>query len=182
MSTELVKRQVGHSLDEEAKQAYAGLYVMKKMDLKPEDGGMEFPVVLPSELSPLDEVLQELAVADLVKINAKKGRWELTKAGSAHLANHIDEAEGLIEEFEEDELPDVVAELVRRNLDPLRARFLWGWFDGELDDLVMFQRQRGVSPVETLWAFYLMSNELYAELAKDLDGEGDGDGGDEDEN
>jgi hypothetical protein len=171
MSTELVKRETDALIDEETRQTYVGLYVMKKMDLKPQDGGLEMPVVLPSELSPLDEVLQNLGVADLVKINSKKGRWELTKAGSAYLAQHIDEAEELIEEFEEDELPDVVAELQRRNLDPLRARFLWGWFDGEFDDLVVFQQRRGVTPVETLWAFYLTSNDFYAELAKDLVGE-----------
>jgi hypothetical protein len=170
MTTELVK-YTSALIDEEEKQAYAALYVLKKMDLKPQDGGITFPVVLPSELSPLDEVLQHLAVIDLVKINQKKGIYELTKAGIAHLAEHIDEAEHLIEEFDEDELPDVVAELIRRNLSPMRARFLWGWFDGELDDLVLFQRRRGVTPVETLWAFYLMSSELYAELAKDLVGD-----------
>jgi hypothetical protein len=169
--TELVKYQGESVVDEDEKHAYAALYVLKKMDLKPEDGGVTFPVVLPSELSPLDEVLQQLAVDDLVKINQKKGNYELTKAGIAHLAEHIDEAEALIEEFDEDELPDVVAELERRNLDPLRARFLWGWFDGELDDLVLFQRRRGLSPVETLWAFYLTSDAFYAELAKDLAGE-----------
>lgn len=168
--TELVKRDDA-VLSEEEKQFYAGLYVMKKLDLKPADGGMELPVVLPSELSPLDEVLQALAVEDLVQINAKKGRWELTKAGLAHLAAHIDEAEALIEEFDDQELPEVLAELEARNLDVFRARFLWGWFDGELDDLVQFQRQRGVKPVETLWAFYLTSDAFYNELARDLIGE-----------
>lgn len=169
-ATALVK-DAAPALSEEEKQFYAGLYLLKKLDLKPADGGMELPVVLPSELSPLDEALQEMAVIDLVSINAKRGRWELTKAGLAHLAEHIDEAEQLIEEFDDEELPDVLAELERRNLDVFRARFLWGWFDGELDDLVLFQRRRGVTPVETLWAFYLMSDAFYAELAKDLDGE-----------
>jgi hypothetical protein len=169
--TELTRREAGsHVMDEEEKQFYAGLYLLKKLDLKAVDGGMELPVVLPSELSPLDEALQAMAVSDLLKINSKHGRWELTKTGLAHLAEHIDEAEQLIEEFDDEELPDVLAELERRNLDVFRARFLWGWFDGEFDDLVLFQRRRGVTPVETLWAFYLMSDEFYAELAKDLDG------------
>lgn len=174
--SELVKREAGalvggEGLDDESKQFYAGLYLLKKLDLKAADGGMELPVVLPSELSPLDEVLQEMAVADLVKINSKRGRWELTQAGLALLADCIDEAEALIEEFDDEELPDVLAELERRRLDVFRARFLWGWFDGEFDDLVAFQRQRGVSPVETLWAFYLTSDAFYAELARDLEGD-----------
>ena len=42
--------------------------------------------------------------------------------------------------------------------------------EGELDDLVAFQERRGVTPIERLWAFYLMSDEFYAELAKDLNG------------
>lgn len=150
------------------KQTYAGLYLLKKMDLAPADGGMVFPAVLPSELSPLDELLHELAVIDLVVLNAKKERWDLTKQGLAYLARHIDEAEALIDEFDDDELPEVVEELRSRNLDVMRARFLWGWFDGELDDLVEWQQQRGVSPIEEFWAYYLVSDDFYRELAKDL--------------
>ena len=43
--------------DPEQKKQLASLLLLKKMDLSPDDGGMEFPVVLPSELSPLDELL-----------------------------------------------------------------------------------------------------------------------------
>lgn len=159
-----------HPVDDEKKLAYAGIFVLKKMDLSPEDGGMVFPAVLPPELSPLDEVLQDLAVEDLVTLNARKGRWDLTKKGLAYLADLIDEAEALIEEFEEDELPDVIAELRARHLDVFRARFLWGWFDGEFDDLVAFQERRGVSPIERQWALYLRSNEFFQELARELEG------------
>jgi hypothetical protein len=165
--TQLVARP-GSPVDEEQKRMYAGLLLLKKLDLKPADGGMELPVVLPPELGPLDEILQDLAVADLVAISRRKQRWELTPAGLRTLAEHIDEAEALLEEFDDAELPEVIAELNARNLDVFRARFLWGWFDGELDDLLLFQQQRGVSPVEPLWAFYLLSDDLYIELAKDL--------------
>jgi hypothetical protein len=165
--TDLVRRPVA-VIDDEKKQTYAGLYLLKKLDLKPEDGGMEIPVVLPSELAPLDEVLQQLAVDDLVAINAKKGRWELTKQGLDYLGRAIDEASDLFDEFEEAEVEEMVDELRSRNLDPFRARFLWGWWEGELDDLVVFQERRGVAPIERMWAFYLMSDEFYAELAKDL--------------
>jgi hypothetical protein len=157
-----------HALGDEEKRAYAGIYLLKRMDLKPADGGLVFPIVLPSELSPLDEVFMELAVDGLVEMNRRKERWDLTRKGLDYLASLIDEAEALIDEFDDDELPDVVAELRSRNLDPFRARFLWGWFDGEFDDLVGWQRQRGATPVETLWAYYLLDDAFYAELAKDL--------------
>ncbi len=156
------------SLTDEQKQTYASLVLLKKLDLSPEDGGLELPVVLPSELSPLDEVLQELAVADLVVINAKKNRYELTKQGIAHLGTVIDEAAAIVDEFDEYEVEDAVAELRARKLDVFRARFLWGWFEGEFDDLVLFQERRGVEPVERFWAFYLMSDAFWTELSRDL--------------
>jgi hypothetical protein len=147
---------------------YAGLYLLKKMDLAPEDGGMVMPVLLPHQLEPLDEVLQDLAVAGLVAINTRKERWEITPAGFAHIGALIDEAAALIEEFDDQELPEMLAELRRRHLDPFRARFLWGWYQGELDDLVLFQQRRGVAPIERSWADYLMSDAFYDNLALDL--------------
>lgn len=167
MSTDLIRRP-GTVIDDDKKQTYAGLYVLKKLDLDPKDGGIEFPVVLPSELSPLDDVLQQLAVDDYLVINPKKGRYELTKQGTDYLRACIDEAIDLIDEFDDHEVDEMVEELQRRNLDPFRARFLWGWYTGEFDDLVQFQSERGISPVERMWAFYLMSDEFYAEIAKEL--------------
>jgi hypothetical protein len=158
-------------LSEEDKLTYAGLYVLKKLDLKPEDGGMTIPGVLPSELSPIDEVLQHLAVEDYVSLNTKKNRWDLTKKGIDYLGRVIDEATDLVDEFDEEEMPDVVAELRRRRIDPLRARFIWGWYDGEFDDLVHWQEQRGVKPVERMWAFYLMSDAFFKELADEIEGD-----------
>lgn len=168
VTTEL-QRRPNAAITDEDKQTYAGLYVMKKMDLRPEDGGMTFPVVLPSELSPLDELLQQLAVDGYVQINAKKERWELTKQGIAYLGENIDEATDLVDEFDEAELPEVIAELEERKLDVFRARFLWGWYDGELDDLVLYQERRGIRPVERMWAFFLMGDELWNDLARDLE-------------
>ena len=172
VSTELEKRP-GQAVSDEDKQTYAGLYILKKMDLKPKDGGLVLPVVLPSELSPLDDVLQQLAVDEYVLLNSGKNRWDLTKKGIAYLGRVIDEATDLIDEFDEDEMEDVVAELKRRRLDPMRARFIWGWYDGEFDDLVLWQEQRGVKPVERMWAFYLLSDEFYNELADEIEGEDD---------
>ncbi|AGP41723.1 hypothetical protein BE04_50775 [Sorangium cellulosum] len=153
----------------EQKLVYAGIYVLKKMDLKPADGGMEFPIVLPPELSPLEDVLQELVNADLVEVNRRKARFEVTKKGLAYLGEIIDEAEALVDEFDDESLEDAVAELRRRNVDVLRARFLWGWYDGELDDLVLFQQRRGATPVEPWWADYLMSDAFYEALKSDYE-------------
>ena len=155
-------------LTDEQKQTYTGLWLLKKLDLDPKDGGMELPVVLPSELSPIDETLQQLAVDDLVSINAKKNRYELTKQGIAYLGRYIDDAAALVDEFDELEVDEAIAELKARKQDVMRARFLWGWYEGEFDDLVAFQERRGVSPIERMWAFYLTSNDFWAELAKDI--------------
>jgi len=168
VTNELTHRP-GAAISDEDKQTYVGLYLLKKLDLKPADGGLALPVVLPSELAPLDEALQQLAVEDRVVINAKTGLWNLTKQGIAYLGEHIDEASALVDELDDLELEDAIAELRSRNLDVYRARFLWGWYEGELDDLVRFQEQRGVKPVETLWAFYLVGDELWRELARDLE-------------
>ncbi|WP_437723952.1 hypothetical protein [Sorangium sp. So ce861] len=153
----------------EQKLVYAGIYVLKKMDLKPADGGMEFPIVLPPELSPLEDVLQELVNADLVEVNRRKARFEVTKKGLAYLGEIIDEAEALVDEFDDESLEDAVAELRSRNVDVLRARFLWGWYDGELDDLVLFQQRRGAAQVEPWWADYLMSDAFYEALRSDYE-------------
>ena len=156
---------VERSKKDEDKLLYAGIYVLKKMDLKPEDGGLVLPAVLPHELAPLDEVLQELALAGFVEMNRRKERWQITKAGFEHIGALIDEAEALIDEFDDQEPAEMLAELQRRHLDPFRARFLWGWYQGEFDDLVLFQQRRGVEPVERSWADYLVSDAFYDNLA-----------------
>lgn len=180
MSNELERRPECVISDEE-KLTYAGLYILKKMDLKlkKQQGGAEFPIVLPSELYPLDEVLQQLALNGYAEM--KKDHWVITKKGLAYLGEHIDEAADLIDEFGHDdvEVEDMLAELEERNLDPFRARFLWAWYDGEIDDLVIYQERRGIKPVERMWGFYLMSDEFWNDLAKELE-VGDGDDDDDD--
>lgn len=157
-------------MDREQKTFYAGLYLLKRMDLKPEDGGMAMPILLPPELAPLEDVLQELVNQDLIAMNRKKERYDLTRAGLDTIGRYIDEAEALVDEFDDLEMDQAIAVLRERNLDVFRARFLWGWYDGELDDLVDFQRRRGVTPVETLWAYYLMSDVFWDTLESDLHG------------
>jgi hypothetical protein len=155
-------------ISEEQKQTLVGLWLLKKIDLYPKEGGMEMPVVLPSELGPIDEYLQQLAVDDYLQINQKKGRYELTKTGLAYLGQVIDEAQEMVDELDELETDEAIEQLRARKLDLMRARFLWGWYEGEFDDLVLFQERRGVQPVERMWAFYLTSDEFFRELAKDF--------------
>lgn len=163
-----VGRRPGTSIDDDAKQRYIALWLLKKLDLAAEDGGMELAVALPPELSPLDEPLQQLAVDGLVAINRKKGRYDLTKDGIAYLGRIIDEASDLVDELDDLEVEEAVAQLRASGRDVFRARFLWAWFDGELDDLVLWQEQRGLRPIETMWAFYLTGDALWNELAREL--------------
>ena len=164
---ELIRRP-GSAVTEEQKLIYAGMYMLKKMDLDPKEGGMTVPALLPSELAPLEEVMHKLLFDEMIKINRRKERYELTQKGIAYIGQLIDEAEELVDEFDHEELEDVVEELERRNLDVLRARFLWGWYEGEFDDLELFQQRRGISPVETFWAYYLVDDAFFNELAKDI--------------
>lgn len=155
-------------ITEDQKQTLIGLWLLKKLDIAPEDGGMELPVVLPADLSPLDEYLQQLAVEDYVQINAKKGRYELTKKGLTYLGQIIDEAQQMVDDLDELETDEAIEELRARRVDLMRARFLWGWYEGEFDDMVLFQERRGVQPVERMWAFYLTSDEFFREIARDF--------------
>ncbi len=156
------------TIPEHHKLAYAGTYLLKKLDLSPEDGGVQLSVDLPHAYLPLEPVLDRLVVEELVELDRNKGRYRLTERGLAQIGTLIDEAEAYIDEFDDEETEQVVATLRRRNLDPLRVRFLWGWYQGEFDDLVLFQQRRGVAEPEPDWAMYLLSDDFYAELARDL--------------
>lgn len=155
-------------IPEDHKSTYVGMFVLKLLDLDPAEGGVELPVVLPHEFAPFEPVLERLTLDGLVEINRKKGRYDLTERGVEYLGTLIDEAEGYIEEFDDLETDEVVRILRQRNLDPMRVRFLWGWYQGEFDDPVLFQERRGVAVVERDWASYLMSDAFFAELERDL--------------
>lgn len=162
----------GKAIEDDKKYSLAGLFLLKKMDLKPKDGGMEFPAVLPNELSPLDDVFQHMALDGLVEIDKRTfgaDRWKMTKKGIERLRHTIEEANQMIDEYDDYEVEEAIEEMRSRNLDVFRCRFLWGWLEGEFDDLVLFQERRGVSPVERMWAIYLTGDEFWAELAKELD-------------
>ncbi|HET6583540.1 MAG TPA: hypothetical protein VFG69_08830 [Nannocystaceae bacterium] len=158
-------------ISEGHKLTHAGTYLLKKLDVKPEDGGLVIPLALPRELDPLDPALEQLVLAGLVAMNKKKGIYELTKDGIDHIGTLIDEAESYVEEFDEQPADKVVAEVRRRRLDPMRVRFLWGWYQGEFDDLVLWQQRRGLAEIETDWASYLLGDAFWTELEQDLGAE-----------
>lgn len=152
----------------EQRAYYASVYILKRLDLEPKEGGIELPVVLPHDWYPLEEVLESMVVDGLVAIHRRKGIYALTAQGIDLVGRLIDEAESYIEEFSEQEVEDMVQTLTKRGVDLLRARFLWGWYDEEFDDLVEFQRIRGMEPVQTAWAEFLLGPEFYENLARDL--------------
>lgn len=157
------------TVTEEQRLTYAGIYVLKKMDLKPADGGIQIPVVLDSMMAELDDALERLVMQGYLEIDRRSLCYKITKAGFKYIGALIDEAEAIISEFDEWETADMVTELRARNLDPLRARFLWGWYQDEFDDLVLFQGRRGETPVEPYWVNYVTSEAFYAKLALDLE-------------
>ena len=157
------------SVTDDQRLTYAGIYVLKKMDLKPADGGIKMPVVLDSMQAALEEVLERLVMQGHLEIDRKARSYRITKAGYKYIGALIDEAEAIIDEFDECGDRRDGRRAAARNLDPLRARFLWGWYQDEFDDLVQFQERRGIDPVEPYWANFVVSSEFYENLALDLE-------------
>jgi hypothetical protein len=153
------------------KRYYATIYVLKKLDLDVDEGGVELPVLLPPELAPLDGLLETMAIEGLVSIDRRRQRYVLAERGLETVGLLIDEIEGIIEEFDDEETSDTIAILRRRNLDVTRIRFLWGWYDGEFDDVVAYQRRRGFAEIERDWASFILSDAFYDDLERDLNGE-----------
>ncbi len=153
------------------KRYYATIYVLKKLDLDLKEGGVELPVLLPPDLAPLDGLLETMAIEGLVSIDRRRQRYVLADRGLETVGLLIDEIEGIIEEFDDEETSDTIAILRRRNLDVLRIRFLWGWYDGEFDDVVAYQRRRGFAEIERDWASFILSDAFYDDLERDLNGE-----------
>ena len=151
------------------KRYYATVYILKKLDLDAEEGGVELPVLLPAELAAIDELLEAMAIEGLLSIDRRRQRYALTKRGIETVGLLIDEIEGVIEEFDDEAIEEVVTTLRARNLDVMRVRFLWGWYDGEFDDVVSYQRRRGFAEIEQDWASFILSDAFYDDLERDLE-------------
>ncbi len=153
-------------VSEDQRTAYVSLFVLKLLDVDPEEG---VPVLLPPPLMAFEPVLERLAVEDMVQIDRKLGEYRLTPRGIETLGVHIDEAEGYIEAFDDLEVAQMLPLLRKRKVDPMRVRFLWGWYQGEFDDPVLFQQRRGVAVIERDWGAYVQSDAFFAALAEDLE-------------
>jgi hypothetical protein len=150
---------------------FAAIYLLKKIDLKPEEGGIRLPALLDGIYAPLEEVVDKLLIEGHVELDRKSQAYRLTKRGSEYIGSLIDEAEGYVDEFDDQEIADVVDELRARNIDPLRVRFLWGWYQGEFDDVALFQQRRGFVEVEPEWPLFVLSDDFYDNLELDVEGE-----------
>lgn len=155
-------------LSEAKKRYYATIYILKMVDLDPREGGVEIPVLVPPELAPIEDLLESMAIEGLLAIERKRQRYVLTDRGVESIGLLIDEIEAIIDEFDDEETDAVIAELRARNLDVLRIRFLWGWYDGEFDDVVLYQERRGFAKIETDWAAFILSDAFYDDLLRDL--------------
>lgn len=147
---------------------FAAIYVLKKIDLKPEEGGVRLPALLDGIYGPLSEVVDKLLIEGHIELDRRSQAYKLTKRGSAYIGALIDEAESYIEEFDDEEVADMVDELRARNIDPLRVRFLWGWYQGEFDDVALFQQRRGFVEVEQEWPLFILSDDFYENLGLDV--------------
>lgn len=146
----------------------AGIYLLKKIDLKPEEGGIRLPALLDGIYAPLEEVVDKLLMEGHIELDRKSQAYKLTKRGSQYIGSLIDEAESYIGEFDDEEVADMVDELRARNIDPLRVRFLWGWYQGEFDDVALFQQRRGFVEVEQEWPLFVLSDDFYENLELDV--------------
>ncbi len=155
-------------ISEANKRYYATIYVLKRLDLDVDEGGVELPVLLPPEFAVLEDLLMSMAVEGLVEIDRKRQTYGLTERGIETIGLLIDEIEAVIDEFDDEEVSYVLRVLRARNLDVLRVRFLWGWYDGEFDDVVNYQRRRGFAEIERDWATFILSDAFYDDLERDL--------------
>ncbi len=155
-------------ISEANKRYYATTVLLKRLDLDADEGGIELPVLLPPELAVLEDVLMSMAVEGLIEIDRKRQIYGLTERGIETIGLLIDEIEAVIDEFDDEEVSDVLGILRARNLDVLRIRFLWGWYDGEFDDVISYQRRRGFAEIERDWATFILSDAFYEDLERDL--------------
>lgn len=137
---------------------YVGLFVLKLMDIAESEGGMTIPLALPPELVPLRPAIDRLYAEGLITQSRWRGRWQITKLGLDVLGRTIDEAQGYIAEFDDLEVDEMINVLHESGLDPMRVRFLWGWVEGEFDDLVY----------EPGWAESLAEGAFFDDLEAEL--------------
>ena len=157
-----------HNLTEQQKLTYAGMWLIKKMDIGPKQGGFDVEVPLEGEYKFAEQIIDKLYFDKYIEIDPKKAKYILTERGISYIGRIINEAEDLIETYEDYETYEMVEELEERNLDVFRARFLWGLYDGEFDDIIEFQEKRGFQHIEESWSAFIMSDDFFDNLILDI--------------
>ncbi len=151
-------------ISESHKLTLAGLYLLKKIDLPAEDGGLELSAPLAEDLAALAPALERLEQQGLVERVGEPPAYALTDAGLDHLEGVMEEAEALIPSDAGLDEDDALETHAHRGLRGLRERFLWAWYIGELDDLAAYQRASGRAPIDGHWARFLLADALYESL------------------
>ncbi|MDH5681585.1 MAG: hypothetical protein OEZ36_08360 [Spirochaetota bacterium] len=149
---------------------YAGMYILKRLDLPAEEGGHAFEVPLAGLDEHLEPILDDLMFHNLIEIDENAVRYALSDEGRGYVDKLIVEIEGYIDKYQEFEPTTRVNLMKRDRINPLRARFLWGLYDGEFDDFELWQENWEVPATEKLsdWRDVITKKEFYDMLFEDI--------------
>lgn len=147
--------------------SYAGMWILKMLDIGPANGGIKIEVPLASEHIMAEEVIDYLYNMGYIDIQTEKYSYAITDKGFHYIREIIAEAEAIIDEFIDVDTEEMIRIYQNRNLDIFRARFLWGLYDGEFDNVVQFQQKRGFREIERNWSIFITSDAFYKNLALD---------------
>ena len=149
---------------------YAGMYILKKIDLPPDEGGHPFEVPLTGLDEHMEPILDDLMFHGLIDIDTVKTQYVLTADGTDYIHKLIDEIEGYINKYQDFEPTTRVNLMKRDRINPLRARFLWGLYDGEFDNFDQWQENWGITAENKIddWRDVITSKPFYDMLFEDI--------------
>ncbi len=149
---------------------YAGLYILKMVDLPPEEGGHLFEVPLSGLDEQMEPILDDLFFHNLIEIDTDKARYALSQDGSDYVDKIVAEVEDYIDKYQEFDPATKVSLMRRDKMNPLRARFLWGLYDGEFDDFNEWQENWNIDPTQRKedWQDVITSKDFYDMLFEDI--------------
>ncbi|MDH4127567.1 MAG: hypothetical protein OEV44_02350 [Spirochaetota bacterium] len=149
---------------------YAGMYILKKMDIPPSEGGHIFSVPLEGLDVHLEAILDDIMFHNLIEIDSNSTCYKITDDGKEYINKLLDEIEGYIEKYQDFEPVTRVNLMKRDRVNPLRARFLWGLYDGEFDDFNQWQENWQIAENEKIndWREIITTKEFYDMLFEDI--------------
>lgn len=149
---------------------YAGLFILEKIDVGPEEGGHRFEVPLMGIDEHMEPILDDLMFHDLLDIDSENTCYTITDQGYKYIQDIIKEAENYLNKYQDFEPTTRVNLMKRDRINPLRARFLWGLYDGEFSDIKKWQDDRGIIPEEQVedWRDFITKKEFYDILFEEI--------------